>query len=90
MVELDDGEILVEDASSGNVDLDIDEYFDADVNSSTALRIPCFAHSIQLCVRDGLKAASKTVSNALSKAAQIAKRSQTSTKLASRFDQLKN
>ena len=70
-------------------EFDIDESFDVDVNSSTALRIPCFAHSVQLCVRDGLKAASKTVCNALSKAAKIVKRSHTSTKLASRFDQLK-
>ena len=88
MVELDHGDILLGDVSSSTAEFDIDESFDADVNSSTALRIPCFAHTIQLCVRDGLKAASKTVCNALSKAAQIVKRSHTSTKLASRFDQL--
>ena len=43
VMEFDDGEILVEEASLSTVDLDIDEYFEADANSSTALRILCFA-----------------------------------------------
>lgn len=91
IVQLDDDHILVEDAGLNMSESDADERLDLDssLNRSTALRIPCFAHSIQLCVRDGLKNASKTVCNALGKAAQIVKKSHTSTKLVLRFDQLK-
>lgn len=91
MVQLDDNQILDEEMSSDVLNLDTDEYIDLDssFNRCISLRIPCFAHSIQLCVRDGLKAASKTVCNALGKAAQIVKKSHTSSKLAVRFDQLK-
>ena len=89
IVQLDDTGIVSEETSWDTCDSDIDEFLDIDLNRSFALRIPCFAHSIQLCVRGGLKVTSKTVCNALSKAAQIVKRSHTSTKLAVRFDQLK-
>lgn len=89
IVQLDDAGITSVETSWGTDDSDVDEFLDINLNRSVALRIPCFAHSIQLCVRDGLKAASKTVCSALSKAAQIVKRSHTSTKLAVRFEQLK-
>ena len=73
--QLDDASIVSEKTSWDTGDSDVDEFLDIDFNRSFALRIPCFAHSIQLCVRDGLKVTSNTVCNALSKAAQIVKRS---------------
>ena len=91
MVQLDDDPVPADETTSTAIDVEAAEQIDLESLShrSTALRIPCFAHSIQLCVRDGLDAASRAVCNAFAKVAQIIKRSHTSTKLALPFDRLK-
>jgi hypothetical protein len=68
MVEIDDDEDIRDHKTSWDTvelevdksSMDVDESLDMNVNQSIALHIPCFAHTIQLCVRDGLKVASTT------------------------------
>ena len=55
---------------------------------SEIFRIPCFAHSIQLVVKDGLKEATPIVA-ALEKVSAIAKLAHTSTKFAEKLDSMK-
>lgn len=51
------------------------------VASKSELRLPCFAHTIQLVVQDGLKEAG-CVKNAIAKVSKIAKLAHSSTKFA--------
>ncbi|CAF3020581.1 unnamed protein product [Rotaria socialis] len=66
-----------------NVDYDdVDDFED-----STATRLSCFAHSLQLCVRDGLKNASYT-SRVLGKCQSLAKSSHKSSKIADLLEEI--
>jgi hypothetical protein len=66
-----------------NVDYeDVDDFED-----STATRLSCFAHSLQLCVRDGLKNASYT-SRVLGKCQSLAKTSHKSSKIADLLEEI--
>ncbi len=61
--------------------------FDNIGGNNEALRIPCFAHTIQLVVSDGLKHVS-AIQTALNKVSKIAKLSHTSTIFAEKLEQL--
>ena len=61
--------------------------FDSVVSNNEALRIPCFAHTIQLVVNDGLKQTS-SIESALFKVSKIAKLSHTSTIFAEKLEQI--
>ncbi|UJR17867.1 hypothetical protein I4U23_004766 [Adineta vaga] len=58
------------------------------MENSEIFRIPCFVHTIQLVVKDGLKEA-KSIVNALEKVSAIAKLAHTSTKFAEKLDLMK-
>ncbi|CAF0735235.1 unnamed protein product [Adineta steineri] len=58
------------------------------MENTEIFRIPCFAHSLQLVVKDGLKEA-KSIVCALEKVSAIAKLAHTSTKFAEKLDLLK-
>lgn len=60
---------------------------DDDDKNSSALRLSCFAHTLQLSIRDGLKKASH-VPKVLAKCQALAKFSHKSTKIADMLDQL--
>ncbi|CAF1511795.1 unnamed protein product [Adineta ricciae] len=61
--------------------------FDNVTSSNELLRIPCFAHSIQLVVNDGLKQTS-SIQSVLTKVAKIAKLSHSSTIFAEKLEQI--
>ena len=64
---------------------DIDEF--DDYNDTHNLRLSCFLHSLQLCVRDGVGKTTFT-SRALEKCRALAKFSRRSSKMAERLEQL--
>lgn len=63
----------------------IRDSFDNVASNNESLRIPCFAHTIQLVVNDGLKETS-SIRSALSKVSRIAKLSHTSTIFAEKLE----
>jgi hypothetical protein len=58
------------------------------LENKEVFRIPCFAHTIQLVVKDGLKEA-KSISSSLEKVSAIAKLSHTSNKFAEKLELMK-
>lgn len=66
----------------------IQESFDRIMDGSGVFRISCFAHTIQLVVKDGLQE-TKTMLTALEKVSSIAKHAHTSTKFAEKLDLMK-
>ncbi|CAF1525311.1 unnamed protein product, partial [Adineta ricciae] len=78
--------------SSPNTDLTsedlIQESLKRLMENNEAFRIPCFAHTIQLVVKDGLKQC-QSIIYALEKVSAIAKLAHTSTKFAERLDAMK-
>lgn len=65
----------------------IKDSFDNVALNNESFRIPCFAHTIQLVVNDGLKETS-SIRSALSKVSKIAKLSHTSTIFAEKLEQI--
>ncbi len=58
-----------------------------DADDNTAIRLSCFAHSLQLAIRHGLKDA-PYLSKSLSKCIKLARRSHRSTKIADLLDDI--
>ena len=80
-----DGSVTMDDGS--NLSESIKTSFDNITSCNESLRIPCFAHTIQLVVRDGLKEAS-SLKPALVKVSKIAKLSRTSTTFAEKLEKI--
>ncbi|CAF2979241.1 unnamed protein product [Rotaria sp. Silwood2] len=68
------------------INIQHDDHFN-DCENSSVLRLSCFAHTLQLCVRDGLKKTSH-IPKLLDKCATLAKFSHKSSKIADLLDQL--
>jgi hypothetical protein len=66
----------------------IKDSFRSLLENNEVFRIPCFAHTIQLVVKDGLKATNSILSS-LEKVSAIAKLSHTNTKFAEKLDLMK-
>ena len=79
---------VIEDIEFNNfqiINVHLDDHDDSEATSP--VRLSCFAHTIQLCVRDGLKNISY-VSRVLEKCQTLAKCSQKSSKMADLLDEL--
>lgn len=76
--------------TSANLTLEdlIQESFNRLMENNEVFRIPCFAHSLQLVVKDGLQE-TKTILTALEKVSLIAKLAHTSLKFAEKLDSMK-
>ncbi|CAF2007788.1 unnamed protein product [Rotaria magnacalcarata] len=66
----------------------IQESFNRLMEGNEVFRLPCFAHTLQLVVNNGLKEA-ETILGALEKVSAIAKLAHTSTKFAEKLDLMK-
>lgn len=88
---LDDDYDRINDPASDTSDPKVIELIKTSLDNisgnNEALRIPCFAHTIQLVVNDGLKHVS-TIQTALTKVSKIAKLSHTSTIFAEKLEKL--
>ncbi len=82
----DDLVSVIDNNNSNMIEL-IKHSFDNIAANNETLRIPCFAHTIQLMVNDGLKQTS-SIQLALSKVTKIAKLSHTSTIFAEKLEQM--
>ncbi|CAF1254367.1 unnamed protein product [Didymodactylos carnosus] len=76
------------DSGSDKINDDLNEAIDEALMTIDFKRIPCFAHTLQLVVNDGIKN-SAAVKSSLTKIAKIAKFSHTSTVFAERLEILK-
>lgn len=67
----------------------VKHFFDSfTIDDNESFRLPCYAHSIQLVVKDGLKG-STCIQSSLEKISKIAKLSHSSTTAAERFENIK-
>ncbi|CAF4794697.1 unnamed protein product [Rotaria sp. Silwood1] len=83
----DESAVPVIDNNDSNMIELIKNSFDNVAANNESLRIPCFAHTIQLVVNDGLKQVS-SIESALSKVSKIAKLSHTSTIFAEKLENI--
>jgi len=75
--------------TSSDVQDVVKHFFDSiEIDDNESFRLPCYAHSIQLVVKDGLKD-STSVQSSLEKISKIAKLSHSSTTVAERFEKMK-
>lgn len=74
-----------------NVSIEIDNALNQFISSimieDESFRLPCYAHTLQLVIKDGLKGAT-SVQSALEKVSKIAKLSHSSTIIAERFEKI--
>ena len=73
---------------SSEIDNALNQFITSVVTEDESFRLPCYAHTLQLVIKDGLKGAT-SVQSALEKVSKIAKLSHSSTTIAERFEKIK-